>query len=79
MTIHSKILIIAHQYYIMNDPKYWNNTQEFKPERFLENGKYLASRPTAFIPFGTGRRVCLGEKLTINCVSSFGTSSTVNK
>ncbi len=52
----------------MNDPKYWNNPQEFRPERFLENGKYLASRPTAFIPFGTGRRKCLGEKLAINDV-----------
>jgi cytochrome P450 len=50
----------------MNDPKYWNNPREFRPERFLENGKYLASRPTAFIPFGTGRRKCLGEKLAIN-------------
>jgi cytochrome P450 family 2 subfamily U polypeptide 1 len=52
----------------MNDPKYWNNPQEFRPERFLENGKYLASRPNAFIPFGTGRRKCLGEKLAINDV-----------
>jgi cytochrome P450 len=52
----------------MNDPKYWNNPQEFKPERFLENGKYLASCPIAFIPFGTGRRMCLGEKLAINDV-----------
>ncbi len=50
----------------MNDPKYWNNPREFRPERFLENGKYLALRPTAFIPFGTGRRKCLGEKLAIN-------------
>ncbi len=68
MTIPSKTLILAHQYYIMNDPKYWNNPQEFKPERFLENGKYLASCPIAFIPFGTGRRMCLGEKLAINDV-----------
>jgi cytochrome P450 len=52
----------------MNDPKYWNNPQEFRPERFLENGRYLASRPTAFIPFGTGRRICLGEKMAINDV-----------
>ncbi len=66
MTIPSKTLIMAHHYYFMNDPKYWNNPQEFKPERFLESGKYLTSRPTAFIPFGTGRRMCLGEKLAIN-------------
>jgi len=49
----------------MNDPKHWSDPQQFEPERFLENGKYVTSRPNAFIPFGTGRRVCLGEKLAI--------------
>ena len=44
---------------------YWDNANEFNPDRFLENGKYLTTRPTAFIPFGVGRRVCLGEKLAI--------------
>ena len=47
----------------MTDHKYWNNAKEFRPERFLENGKYLKTRPKAFIPFGVGRRICLGEKL----------------
>ncbi len=41
---------------------------DFKPERFLENGKYLALGPIAFISFGTGCRMCLGEKLAINDV-----------
>ena len=50
---------------IMRDEKYWDKPNDFIPERFLENGKYLTTRPTAFIPFGYGRRVCLGEKLAI--------------
>ena len=50
----------------MHKEEYWTKTQEFKPERFLDsNGKYLTTRPKAFIPFGVGRRVCLGEKLAI--------------
>ncbi len=67
-TIPSDTLVVIHQHCIMNDPKYWNNPQEFRPERFLENGIYLASRPTAFAPFGIGRRKCLGERLAINVV-----------
>ena len=49
----------------MRDEKYWDKPNDFIPERFLENGKYLTTRPTAFIPFSYGRRVCLGEKLAI--------------
>ena len=48
---------------INKDPKYWKNPETFDPMRFIENGKYLSIKPSAFIPFGIGRRVCLGEKL----------------
>ncbi len=57
--------LFVHQYSILNDEKYWQKPNEFIPERFLEDGKYLSTRPSAFIPFGVGRRVCLGEKLAL--------------
>ena len=51
---------------ILTDEKYWKNGDQFTPERFLDSeGQYMTTRPLAFIPFGVGRRVCLGEKLAI--------------
>ena len=47
------------------DDKFWPNPEQFRPERFLEEGKYVTTRPKSFIPFGVGRRVCLGERLAI--------------
>ncbi|XP_054154623.1 steroid 17-alpha-hydroxylase/17,20 lyase-like [Oppia nitens] len=46
--------------------KYWTNPNDFIPERFLDSDNhYMITRlqQTAYIPFGIGRRVCLGEKL----------------
>ncbi|XP_047501602.1 cytochrome P450 2L1-like [Penaeus chinensis] len=45
------------------DPRYWDQPEEFRPERFLdEEGKFVAQRE-GFLPFGIGRRSCLGEAL----------------
>ncbi|XP_033627066.1 steroid 17-alpha-hydroxylase/17,20 lyase-like isoform X1 [Asterias rubens] len=44
------------------DPEAWDQPEQFKPERFLnDNGQLLAKLPESFLPFGCGRRVCLGE------------------
>ena len=50
-----------------NDPKYWENPQEFNPNRFLDkNGDLITARLPSFVTFGLGRRACIGEKLAIN-------------
>lgn len=44
------------------DPKYWKNPEEFNPNRWL-NEQGMFENKSAFMPFGLGRRVCLGEQL----------------
>jgi cytochrome P450 family 307 subfamily A len=39
----------------------WSQPEEFSPERFLQNGRIL--KPDHFIPFGAGRRSCMGYKM----------------
>jgi len=49
-------------YYMMRDPDYWKDPEDFKPERFLgEDGKVI--KEERFIPYGIGKRYCLGESL----------------
>jgi len=64
--IPANTIVVIHQHFILNDPKYWSEPEVFKPERFLEDSCYLLHRPNAFIPFGIGQRKCLGEKLAIS-------------
>ncbi|XP_077983162.1 steroid 17-alpha-hydroxylase/17,20 lyase-like [Glandiceps talaboti] len=48
------------------DERQWDNPEEFRPERFLdEDGKPLP-KPNSFLPFSAGRRVCVGEVLAKN-------------
>jgi hypothetical protein len=48
---------------IHHDPKEWHEPDEFKPERFLDSeGKFVGwTTKHAFMPFGLGRRECLGQ------------------
>ena len=52
---------------VLHDPKHFPNPYEFKPERFLnvdqESGKLVFKPHPALIPFGIGKRDCLGRSL----------------
>ncbi|XP_071701143.1 cytochrome P450 76C1-like [Rutidosis leptorrhynchoides] len=49
---------------IQRDPRYWDNPQEFNPERFLSyedaNKWDNSGNNLNFFPFGSGRRLCPG-------------------
>jgi cytochrome P450 family 307 subfamily A len=48
-------------YELNKDPEYWENPLEFQPERFIKEGRVV--KPSHFIPFGTGKRTCIGQQL----------------
>ena len=43
------------------NPKLWKDPGKFDPERWLDKDGKLISHPYQFLPFSTGRRVCVGE------------------
>ncbi|XP_063630138.1 cytochrome P450 6B2-like [Cydia splendana] len=45
------------------DPLYWDNPEEFRPERFSPDEYNEARTKYTYIPFGTGPRICAGERL----------------
>lgn len=44
------------------NPDLWDEPSEFRPSRFL-NSEGKVVKPEFFIPFGVGRRMCLGSSL----------------
>ncbi|KAM6972214.1 cytochrome P450 2U1 [Aplochiton taeniatus] len=61
-TIPKGTVIIPNLWSVHRDPTVWESPDDFNPARFLdEHGKL--QRKEYFIPFGIGRRVCMGEQL----------------
>ncbi|XP_067424335.1 cytochrome P450 2U1 [Emydura macquarii macquarii] len=61
-TIPKGSVIVPNLWSVHRDPSIWERPDDFQPTRFLDENGQLIKRET-FIPFGMGKRVCMGEQL----------------
>ncbi|KAM4584978.1 cytochrome P450 2U1 [Odontesthes bonariensis] len=61
-TIPKGTVIFPNLWSVHRDPTVWEDADTFNPARFLDDEGRLV-RKECFIPFGIGRRVCMGEQL----------------
>lgn len=52
------------------DSEFWKDPEVFRPERFLDESGVLKN-PERLLPFGAGRRKCLGDQLAKACIFTF--------
>ncbi|XP_057497378.1 cytochrome P450 CYP73A100-like [Actinidia eriantha] len=70
-TIPKETKVVVNAWWLANNPKWWKNPSEFRPERFLEeDGGTQAvvgggNVDFRFLPFGVGRRSCPGIILAL--------------
>ncbi|XP_051130117.1 flavonoid 3'-monooxygenase CYP75B137-like isoform X3 [Andrographis paniculata] len=70
-TIPKNTTVFINVAYIQKDPRFWDNPREFKPERFLGGEYDFSGNSFKFLPFGSGRRICVGLPLGERMVMYF--------
>ncbi|KAL1123514.1 hypothetical protein AAG570_002591 [Ranatra chinensis] len=61
-TIKKGTTVIIPSYSMQRDPQYFQDPDEFQPERFLDDHNVPSN---VYLPFGAGPRVCIGEKPSV--------------
>ncbi|KAK9117937.1 hypothetical protein Scep_016030 [Stephania cephalantha] len=56
-------IVFVNVWGMARDPKVWPEPLEFRPERFLGNDLDVKGQDFVVLPFGTGRRSCVGMPL----------------
>ena len=69
-------MALTNLYWFMRDPNYWENPNDFAPDRFLEtvDGEQKLVRREMFVPYGLGKRSCMGEALAKDTLLIFFTN-----
>jgi len=64
ISIAKDVTVVAYIYGIHHNEKYWPEPKKFDPSRF-EKDKVKKRHPYAFLPFGGGPRLCIGNNFAI--------------
>ncbi|KAJ8922282.1 hypothetical protein NQ315_004221 [Exocentrus adspersus] len=56
-------IVLTSLYSVHMDNNFWKDPLEFRPERFLDEHGDITVNEKYFLPFGQGKRRCLGESL----------------
>ncbi|KAF7843773.1 cytochrome P450 71A1-like [Senna tora] len=63
-------IVLVNVWAIGRDPSIWDNPNEFFPERFKDKTIDVKGHNFELLPFGAGRRACLGNNLGLKVVQS---------
>ncbi|KAE8725451.1 Cytochrome P450 71D10 [Hibiscus syriacus] len=58
--VAAKTKVLINAWAMQRDPCYWNDADQFRPQRFYENSMDFRGTNFEYIPFGAGRRICPG-------------------
>jgi len=65
-------MVIGNSWSILHDPENFNEPMEYRPERYLKDGKLNPDViDSDSVAFGFGRRICPGRHLSNNSLYSF--------
>ncbi|KAJ3684375.1 hypothetical protein LUZ61_013539 [Rhynchospora tenuis] len=67
-TIPTGARLVVNAWAIGRNPEYWNNPEEFKPERFETSSIEFNGQNFEYVPFGAGRRICAGLEFAVAMV-----------
>nr|AHI15952.1 flavonoid 3',5'-hydroxylase [Pohlia nutans] len=72
--IPTKTQLLVNVWAIGRDPTVWTNPLTFDPERFLDDGAHadtdFSGKEFNLLPFGSGRRMCMGMSLGVLLVET---------